>query len=113
MELSSHESCAKYFGFRDLHACKDFVSMVIVCAPDGFFEEDWLAPDEQLNLDRAFVGLRYGLQLTAAEKGESELLATCRGLVDAAYAKYQAGDEVAGQAELEKMEALLKTLPSQ
>ncbi len=113
MELSSHEECANYFGFEDLHAFKDFIGEVIVCAPDGFIEMDWRTPDEQLNLERAFVGLRYGLQLTAAEKGDSELLATCRELVEAAYAKYQAGDEVAGQAKLEEVESLIKTLPSQ
>lgn len=113
MDLSSPEGCTKYFGFDDLHAFKDFVGMVIVCAPDGFFDEDWLLPDEQINLERAFVGLRYGLQLTAAEKGESKLLEQCRELVEAAYADYRAGDEVAGQAKLEQMEALICTLPSQ
>lgn len=113
MELSSHEGCANYFGFEDLHAFKDFIGEVIVCAPDGFIEMNWRKPDEQLTLERAFVGLRYGLELTAAEKGETELLETCRGLVEAAYADYQARDEVAGQAKLEKMEALIRTLPSQ
>lgn len=113
MELSSQEECTNYFGFEDLHAFKDFIVEVIAGAPDDFMEMDWLLPDEQLNLERAFVGLRYGLQLTAAEKGDSELLATCRGLVETAYANYQAGDEVAGQAKLEEMEALIRTLPSQ
>ena len=72
------------FGFSDLHGFKDFVSMVITCAPDLFLPYDWLEPDEQLNLDRAFDGLRYGLHLTTNENGESPKVVRCRALVEEA-----------------------------
>jgi hypothetical protein len=104
---------ARDFGFHDLHSFKDYVGSVIVCAPDQFPYEDWEAPENQLNLDRAFDGLRYGLQLTAREKGESGLLGDCRRLVEEAYAEYGAGRDREGQAKLEAMEKLLLTLPSQ
>ena len=100
-------------GFHDLHSFKDFVTMVVVCAPDQFMHEDWRAADDQLNLDRAFAGLRYGLDLTAKEKGESPLLAQCRELVEAAHADYIAGREREGRAKMQAMEKLLKKLPSQ
>jgi hypothetical protein len=99
--------------FHDLHSFKDFIAVVIVCAPDQFLHEDCRAHDDQLNLERAFGGLRYGLQLTAQEKGESELLTTCRELVEAAYEEYRAGRDRQGQSKLEEMEKLIKKLPSQ
>jgi hypothetical protein len=101
------------FGFTDLHGFKDFVSMVITCAPDLFMPYDWLGPDEQLNLGRAFDGLRYGLHLTAREKGELPLLARCSALVEEAYGLYESGQDDPGRRRLEVMEKLLKTLPSQ
>lgn len=103
---------AKYFGFKDLHGFKDFVGFVILCAPDEFPSDDWLQPEEHMNVERAFVGLRYGLGVTASEKGESETLASCRRLVEEAYAEYQAGRDLEGQRKLEEMDALLSKLPS-
>jgi hypothetical protein len=101
------------FGFTDLHGFKDFVSMVITCAPDLFMPYDWLGPDEQLNLVRAFEGLRYGLHLATHEKGASPLLARCADLVEEAFYQYESGQEDAGRRKLEEMETLLRKLPSQ
>lgn len=98
--------------FHDFHGFKDFVTIVIVCAPNQFLREDWRAPDDQMNLDRAFAGLHYGLDLTANEKGESPLLAQCRELIDTAYAEYVAGRVREGRIKLQGMEKLLKKLPS-
>jgi hypothetical protein len=108
MASSSPEKDPAYFGFTDLNGFRDFVAEVIVCAPDQFMPMDWLDADEQMSLDRAFVGLRYGLDLAAREKGESAQLAECRALVEAAYADYRAGREDAGQRKLEELEMLLK-----
>jgi hypothetical protein len=99
--------------FHDLHSFKDFVVIVSVCAPDKFIYEDWREPDNQLNLDRAFAGLRYGLELAAREKGESALLARCRELVEQSYVEYRARRDHAGQLKLEEVEKLLKKIPSQ
>lgn len=113
MASSSPESNPAYFGFTDLHGFKDFVAEMIVCAPDQFMPMDWLGPDEQMNLDRAFVGMRYGLDLAAKERGESPLLAQCRELAEAAYADYWAGRDHVGQLKLEEMESLLGKLPTE
>jgi hypothetical protein len=103
---------AKFFGFKDLHGFKDFVIEVIAGAPDSFMEMDWLKPDEQMNLERAFMGLRYGLNVTASEKGENDVVNKCRKLVEESFAEYQAGREVEGQKKLEEMDRLLNMLPS-
>lgn len=108
----SPESDPAYFGFSDLHGFKDFVGMVKVCEPDLFLPMDWVGLAEQMNLDRAFVGLRHGLDLAAQEKGESPLLDRCRPLVEEAYAEFKAGRDHAGQLKLEEVEKLLKKLPT-
>src|SRR5262245_54726900 len=113
MKSRSPENDPAYFGFTDLHGFKDFVGYVILCAPELFPEEDWLEPNEQMNLDRSFVGLRYGLQLTAEEKGELPMLPKCRELVEESYQLYKAGDDLAGQKKLEEMQLMLLQLPSQ
>lgn len=112
MASSPESDPATYFGFRDLHGFKDFVGFVVMCAPDMFPFDDWREAGQQMNLDRAFVGLRHGTNVTAQEKGDSPLLAQCRALVEDAYERYQAGQDHAGQLKLEEVAALLKTLPS-
>jgi hypothetical protein len=63
-----------------------------------------------MNLERAFIGVRYGLMLTAEEKGESELITKCRRLVEDAYREYCGARDHAGQLKLEEMDALLQNL---
>lgn len=109
---SSPEIDPASFGFTDLHGFKDYVVLVLSCAPDLFPEEDWLPPGQQMDLERAFVGLRYGLAVAKKEVGELPLLERCRELVDQAYAEYQAGRDMAGQVKLEEMDQLLRKLPS-
>lgn len=109
---SSPENDARYFGFTDLHSFKDFVGYVLLCAPDLFPPEDWLKPEEQMNLDRAFVGLRYGLDLSETEKGASDTIAQCRQLVEESYAEYRAGRDAEGQRKLEEVDKLLSEIPS-
>lgn len=109
---SSPENDARYFGFTDLHGFKDFVVEVIAGAPDDFMEMDWLNCDEQMNLERAFAGLRYGLNLLETEKGATETIARCRQLVEDSYAEYRAGRDAEGQRMLEEVDELLTEIPS-
>jgi hypothetical protein len=93
--------------FRDLGGFKDFLGMVVVCAPDSFLYRDWLPPDEQMDLETAFAGIRFGLDLAEKEIGLPELTVRCRQHADAALLKYRSGNDAAGQAELEEIERLL------
>jgi len=112
MASSPENDPATYFGFTDLHGFKDFVGLVLSCAPDLFLYADWLRPDEQMNLDRAFIGLRYGLDLATREKGPSPVFTACREHVEKAYALYKADENYAGQLQLEEVEKLLRKIPS-
>jgi hypothetical protein len=106
------ENIPTYFGFTDMHGFKDFLIYVYSYAPDRFPIEDWREASEQMNLARAFTGLQYGLDLAANSGGESASVAECRQLVAAAYLAYQAGDDRAGQIQLERVETLLKRVPT-
>lgn len=112
MASSSHEDKFAWFGFSDLHSFKDYVVYVHSCAPDMFPPDDWRTSDEQMNLDRAFVGLRYGLDITVAETGKTELVDKCRVLVEEAYAEYQSGQAMEGQRKLEEVDRYISQLPS-
>ncbi len=101
------------YGFSDLHGFKDYIIFVSTCAPNRFPKRDHRPPEEQWTLDLAFAGLRYGLQLTAAEKGELPILAVCRQLVEEAYAFYREGRRREGFFKLEEVAKLLKAIPSQ
>ena len=103
---------AAYFGFTDLNGFKDYVISVSIEAPDGFMEMDWLKPSEQMNVERAFVGLRYGLKLVAEQMGELPVFARCRVLVEEAYTLFGERDDLSGQRKLEEVERLLRPIPT-
>ena len=43
---------------RDARSLSDFIGYVVIYAPDGFPEEDYLQPHEQMTLERAFDELK-------------------------------------------------------
>jgi hypothetical protein len=101
-----------YYGFTDVHGFKDFLVAVLCEAPDMFMELDWLPPDQQMNLERAFDGLRHGFALVEWEFDAAKA-APMRQLADEALAAYRRGDDRGGQAKLEAVEKLLRCLRTQ
>ena len=101
-----------YFGFTDLRGFKNFLVYVYAYAPDLFPHETWRKSDEQMNLQRAFAGLRYGLKLAADNMGNSQRMERCWQLVDEAYQEYLNKNERIGQQKLEEVEQLLKQFPT-
>lgn len=112
MSSFSPEQYRTYFGFNDVAGFKDFVVYVLSCAPDLFPAENWLKPDEQMNLERAFIGLRYGLEMIERQRGGAVSLIHCRKLVEDAFAAYSSGEDHAGQMRLEQVEEILTKLRS-
>jgi hypothetical protein len=101
------------WGFHDLHSFEDFVGFVKLCAPDEFPIDDFLAPDEQMTLARAYEGLCYGMELTEKEVGPLPVLNTCRELIDTAFVHYRAGRIREGFFTLQDAQKLIDALPSQ
>src|SRR6476469_8858750 len=105
--MPTPEKDLQYFGFTDLHGFKDFLVEVTYGAPDDFMEMDWLKPEEQMTLDRAFVGLRYGLELAEREVGKTSDIDRCSQLVSEAHAAYTSGRNTDGRLKLEEVDRIL------
>lgn len=88
----------------------DFIALVVLHAPEEFPKEDWLKPEEQLNLDRAFDELRYGLDRAAEQVGGSPVIDTCRAMLDEADTHYREGRINPGAWKLQEMSCLLEKL---
>lgn len=88
----------------------DFIALVVLCAPDDFIEEDFLGPEEQLNLERAFDELRHGLRCAAQEVGALPQIIEARTMLEEAYTHYREGRTNPGAWRLQDMEELLESI---
>ena len=89
---------------KHIDGLHDFISYVVVHAPDEFPQEDFLDDDEQMTLDQAFAELRDGLRFVEAafpgadkERGLSDLL-------DRSLQNYKNGDDIRGAHLLQEFE---------
>ncbi len=65
-------------------------------APNDFKEEDFLLPEEQMTLDRAFKLLDDGINVAYPEDTFAEKRAELRDALSRSLQAYRAGDEIAG-----------------
>ncbi len=96
------------WSFRDLNGFKDFIGSVTLCSPDYFPKRDWLEDHEQMNLDRAFIGLHYGLELCAKEIRSAEIRQKCHELFDEAYEHYKHRRVLEGEKKMKEVDKLLR-----
>ena len=92
---------------RNLNGFLDFLSLVIVHAPNDFPKEDYLHDDEQLTLESAFKELSDGMKFVEPEVSTSAALDALRGQLDQALALYRQGDDVKGAHVLQDFEQRL------
>lgn len=83
----------------------NFLSVVIVSAPDKFRQFDFLQPEEQMNLAAAFAELHRGLNYLAG-KVEAEKVQELRQILDNALNAYQSGERVSGAHLLQDFEEI-------
>lgn len=74
----------------------DHIAYVMAYAPDDFPYRDFVADDEQMNLERAFDQLRQGVEIAYPEQSFASKRIELNNILDRAYAAYQNGDDVAG-----------------
>lgn len=92
-----------------LHWCEnledliEFLSYVMVCAPDRFPSED------ELNLELAFEELHHGLDVSAADVSDPSILVKCRQLANQALEHYRLGHVKQGADALIRVEQLLES----
>lgn len=85
----------------------DFLSVVIACAPDEFFEEDYLSEDEQLNLDRAFEQLYVGMKFVSDKIKDERKVAELKVLLDRSLQSFRSGDDKTGAHLLQEFETAI------
>lgn len=71
------------------------IAYVMGYAPDRFPYRDFIADDEQMNLDRAFDQLRKGVDIAYPEPSSESKRALLNGILDRSYAAYKSKDEIA------------------
>ncbi|CAN7252209.1 hypothetical protein [Rhizobacter sp. LjRoot28] len=92
---------------KNLGGFLDFLSLVIVHAPDDFPKEDYLGDDEQLTLERAFLELRDGMQFVAPKVSGGAALNALQAQLNQVLALYRQGDDVKGAHLLQDFEQRL------
>ena len=90
---------------RDLNTFYDFISLVVVHAPDEFPVEDYLPDDEQLNLERAFAELRKGVAFVDRGLPGADRERGLTAMLDEALRLYRAGEDVKAAHLLQDFEA--------
>lgn len=83
----------------------NFLSVVIVSAPDKFRQFDFLRPEEQMNLAAAFTELYRGIIYLAGNVA-SEKMQELRRILDNALNAYQSGEHVSGAHLLQDFEEI-------
>ena len=99
--------------FSDLHAFKDFVGFVKLCAPDQFPPRDGVPEAEQWTLALAHEGLEHGLKIAASEGVNESVLSECRALFDKAFEYYRAANLHDAFKSMEAAQRILRRVPSQ
>ena len=92
---------------KDLDSLWDFIGYVVLSAPDDFDEEDYLQPDEQMNLERAFEELRNAMNLIKPSKMDDAKRSEAFALLDESLNAYRAGDDVKGAHVLQDFQVLI------
>lgn len=95
----------------DRSSFKDFYTLVFLNAPE-FRKRDFLPPEEQLNLDRAFDELDQGLGYLRGLRKDTERLAEIRNRLSAAREAFRTRDRDAGCRIMEELEPLLFGRPA-
>ena len=88
---------------------RDFLSYVLLYAPDEFPQEDYFEPKDQLNLDKAFDELRRAFPMIKKRVKEQETLSMLRELLEISYEGYKSGDHKKGAYALQEYEGIIWT----
>jgi hypothetical protein len=89
---------------RSYDSFVDFISYVLLSAPDDFSREDYLSDDEQMTLDKAFEELNGGMKFVAAKVKDDAVVAKLQSILDESHAAYRKGDKIKGAYLLQDFE---------
>jgi hypothetical protein len=92
---------------RSVDSLYNFIAYVVGYAPDRFPVEDYLPPEGQMTLERAFEELRAGMRFIDPEVANEQKRGQLTQLLDDAYSAYRSGDERTGAHLLQDFEGLI------
>ena len=92
---------------QDLNSLWDFIGYVVLCAPDAFPEEDYLQPEDQMNLERAFDELRNAMNLIKLSEMDDAKRSDALSLLEKSFNAYRVGDDVKGAHVLQDFQVLI------
>jgi hypothetical protein len=85
----------------------DFIGYIVLCAPDQFPKEDFLAPEDQLSLEKAFVALQEAIGLIDPEVAPPKKRVLLSNILEESLAAYRRGDDVKGAHLLQDFRDLI------
>ena len=92
---------------RNFEGLLDFLSLVIVHAPDDFPKEDYLRDDEQLTLEMAFEEIGNGMRFVVDKIPDEKVLQQLRSHFNSSLAAYRQGDDIKGAHFLQNFERII------
>jgi hypothetical protein len=101
------------FPFDDLHAFKDFIVFVRMCAPDSFPLREGVPQSEQWTLDLAFEGLSAGLAMARKQGASASVILECQTLFRQALEHYHGGRKRDGFEAVEKASRAFRKIRTQ
>jgi hypothetical protein len=85
----------------------DFLSLVIVHAPNDFPKEDYLREDEQLTLENAFDELKNGMKFVKPRISDDAAFEALCGRLEQVLVLYRQGEETQAARLLQDFELSL------
>ena len=92
---------------RDIDSFYDFIGYVVLHAPGRFPVEDYLLPEQQMNLDKAFVELRNGLDIVDPKVADENKKRRLGALLEESLAAYRSELDMKGAHLLQEFEAAI------
>jgi hypothetical protein len=85
----------------------DFITVIVLCAPDQFPENDFPTEEAQLTLDSAFDELRQGMRFVAERISDDAVLSLLWRYMNVSFEAYKADKITEGALILQKFERIL------
>ena len=80
---------------KDIDSLYDFIGYVVLCAPDDFPRRDYLAEQDQMNLERAFAELQKGIEIAGIDKTHLSLI------LEESLSLYKSGSQIEAAHKLQ------------
>lgn len=92
------------FAVESIDDLWNHIAYTLGYAPDQFPHEDFLAPEDQMNLDRAFEQLHAGVVIAYPEDSFAEKRKALHAVLDQSFLAYREGRDVEGGKLLNQFE---------